>query len=238
MSLPASDPDYQVSLAMFEGPLDLLLHLVRTQEIDIQDIPIARITEQYLSYLEWMRDLNLTVAGEYLMMAATLIHIKSCLLLPQPRADAPQQPDPRKELADQLVEYERFKKAAHLLHENETIELSVWARGQNEFEELGEEVLSVNTFDLIQAFHRIVERYRDQIVGSIEPEKITLESKLSEVRSLMKMQKECLFSSFFRRGLSPIHLILTFLALLELTRLGEVRLFQRRIFEDIRIVAC
>ncbi len=238
MSVPAANPDYRVALEMFEGPLDLLLHLVRTQEIDIQDIPIARITEQYLSYLQLMKDLNITVAGEYLVMAATLIHIKSRLLLPQPPAGAPEEEDPRKELTEQLVEYDRFKTAAHLLYENETVELSVWARGRSEFEEPGEEALAVNAFDLIQAFHRIVERYKDQMVHPIEPEKVTLESQLFEIRSLLKVQKECLFSSFFKGGLSRLHLVLTLLALLELTRLGEVQIFQKRLFEDIRILAC
>lgn len=238
-SIVSDAQDYTVRLEIFEGPMDLLLHLIRQQEIDIYDIPIARITDQYLQHLQMMRELNVTVAGEYLVMAATLIYIKSRMLLPQdPEAPAEDLDDPRKELVERLLEYEQFKNAAQMLYSRETVELSVWSRGYNEFEQEEKEVVSATVFDLITAFHNLVERFKEQIVVTMEPEKVTLEEKLFELRTLLKLQGELLFSSFFQRGISRSHLVVTFLALLELARLREVRLRQVGECEDIRIVAC
>ncbi len=241
MSSVASDsPDYRVHLEFFEGPLDLLLHLIRTQEIDISDIPISRITEQYLEYLQMMRDLSITVAGEFVLMAATLIHIKSKMLLPpDPVSSEGEEPeDPRQELVERLLEHERFKKAAGLLHDRQVIEDSVWTRGEKEFEDDEQEAVSVSLFDLVKAFHRIVERFKDQVVIQVQHENVTLEGKLDELRALMAVQKSLLFSFFLERPISRIQLIVTFFALLEMARLHEVRLLQEALFEDIRIVAC
>lgn len=231
---------YKVQLEVFEGPLDLLLHLIRTQEIDIYDIPIATITDQYLQSLQMMKELNVTIAGDFLVMAATLIYIKSRMLLPpDPNAQVEEEAeDPRRELVEQLVEHERFKKAAHMLYEKETLELSVWPRATLEFEEDEREMVAVNLFDLTTAFHKIVERYKEQIIWEIEREAVTLEEKLAEIRRLLKVQSWFLFSFFLERPLSRLHLVVTFLALLELVRLREVRLFQKGLHQDIRVVAC
>ena len=225
---------------MFEGPLDLLLHLIRVQEVDLYDIPISKITEQYLEYLQLMKDLNITLAGEFVAMAATLIHIKSRMLLPsETTTDGDEaSEDPRQELVDRLLEHEKFKKAAGLLHDRQVIEDSVWTRGENEFEEEELESVSASVFDLIKSFHEIVQRYKDRIVLEVERDNVTLEGKLDELRQLLKVQKEILFSSFFERPVSRMHLVMTFFALLEMARLREVRLFQRGTFKDIRIVAC
>ncbi len=225
---------------MFEGPLDLLLHLIRVQEVDLYDIPIAKITEQYLEYLQLMEDLNITLAGEFVAMAATLIHIKSRMLLPSDRtADGEEvTEDPRQELVDRLLEYEKFKKAAGLLHDRQEVEDSVWTRGENEFEDEEVEAVSASVFDLIKSFHEIVQRYKDRIVLEVERDNVTLEGKLAELRQLLKVQRVVLFSSFFERPISRMHLVMTFFALLEMARLHEVRLFQRGVFKDIRIVAC
>ena len=231
---------YRVRLEIFEGPLDLLLHLIRTQEIDLYDIPIAQITDQYLRYLRVMKDLNITLAGEFLLMAATLIYIKSRMLLPaesDSQVDEAME-DPRQELVEQLVEHERFKNAAQLLYERETIELSVWPRGGNEFEQEERKTVAVNVFDLVRAFHEIVERYKEQIILEIKRDPVTLEEKLVELRRLLKVQSEFFFSLFFRRKPSRSHLVVTLLALLELVKQREVRLCQKGLFEDIRIVAC
>ena len=240
MASVAGLPDYRIHLEFFEGPLDLLLHLIRTQEIDIYDIPISRITEQYLEYLEVMRDLSITVAGEFVLMAATLIHIKSKMLLPpDPVLTEGEEPeDPRRELVERLLEHERFKKAAGLLHDRQVIEDSVWTRGENEFEEEEQEAVAVSLFDLVKAFHRIVERYKDRIVIQIQHENVTLEEKLDELRALLAVRKILLFSSFLEQPISRIHLVFTFFALLEMCRLREVELIQDALFEDIRIVAC
>lgn len=231
--------DYRVRLEMFEGPLDLLLHLIRTQELDIYDIPISRITEQYLEYLEVMKTLNITLAGEFLVMAATLIHIKTRLMLPEEPVSEGEEPpeDPREELVERLLEHERFKRAAGLLHDREVIEDSVWPRGVEEFAEDEQEAVSVTLFDLVKAFHRIVQRYQDQVVLEVEGENVTLDQKLDELRHLLSVKGEVLFSSFFQRPVSRLHLVLTFFALLEMARLREVVLMQAALFGDIRIVA-
>ncbi len=231
--------DYKVRLEVFEGPLDLLLHLIRTQEVDIYDIPIARITDQYLEYLQIMRDLSINVAGEFLLMAATLIYIKSRMLLPaEPALEGEETEDPRMDLVQQLLEHERFKNAAHLLYERETVELSTWARGESEFAADEQEMISANVFDLVKAFHVIVERYKDQIVMEVHRENITLEGKLQEIRRLLTVRKDFCFSMFFEQKLSKLHLVVTILALLELVKRREIRLFQKGMFEDIRIRAC
>ncbi|RPJ58767.1 MAG: chromosome segregation protein ScpA [Acidobacteria bacterium] len=235
----AQTEDYKVRLEIFEGPLDLLLHLIRTQEIDIYDIPIARITDQYLQYLQMMRDLSINLAGEFLLMAATLIYIKSRTLLPAEPAESGEEiEDPRKDLVQQLLEHERFKNAAQLLYERETVELSVWGRGENEFAEDEQEMVSANVFDLVKAFHVIVERYKDQIVMEVRRENVTLEGKLQEIRRLLMVRKDFCFSMFFEQKLSKVHLVVTILALLELVKRHEIRLFQKGMFEDIRIRAC
>jgi len=230
--------EYKVELEAFEGPLDLLLHLIRQQEIDIYDIPIAKITDQYLQYIQMMANLNVTVAGEFLVMAATLIYIKSKMLLPSDPETSEEVEDPRLDLVQQLLEHEKFKDAAQLLYERETVELSVWARGGNEFEEEEKEMVDVSLFDLVQAFHTIVERYKDQIGMQVPRETVTLEYKLDEIRKLLKVKRYFYFSMFLREKISRLHLVVTVLALLELTKNHEIRLFQKGIFEDIRISAC
>ncbi len=237
---PAEEESYAVKLEIFEGPIDLLLHLIRTQEIDIHDIPIARVTDQYLQFLEMMKDLNITIAGEYLLMASELILIKSKMLLPR-RPEEPEEEeweDPRQDLVERLLEHEKFKNAAEMLYSRETVELAVWSRGEFEFESEEKELVSANVFDLIKAFHLMVERFKEQIVIDVEREEVTLEEKLSEIRRMLMVSKEVLFSSFFRRKISRAHLVVTFFALLEMVRLREVKLLQKGLFEDIRIVAC
>ena len=231
--------DYTIQLEIFEGPLDLLLHLIRKQEVDIYDIPIAKITDQYLRYIQVMKDLNITVAGEFVAMAATLIHIKSQLLLPSdPTVVEEEEDDPRQQLVQQLLEYERFQKAAHMLYELETVELSVWSRGESEFEEEEQEAVSATLYDMVHAFHEVVERFKDQIVLEVEHDPVTVAEKIAEIRRLLKVQQEVLFSFFFQHKLSRLHLAITLVALLELARLREVRLSQKGVFRDIRILAC
>ncbi len=231
---------YTVQLESFEGPLDLLLHLIRQQEIDIYLIPIAQITDQYLRYLEMMKDLNITIAGDFLVIAATLIHIKSGMLLPaEPGSELNEEVErSRQELVEQLLEHEKFKQAAQMLFERETVELCVWPPDESEFQAEEEELISANVFDLVSAFHRMAERYKDQIVLEMEDDSVTVAEKLGEIRRLLKVQKEVLFSFFFQLKLSRLHLAVTFMALLELTRLREVHLIQKDLFEDIRILAC
>ncbi len=238
MSQAEQSGDYRVQLEIFEGPLDLLLHLIRSQELEIYDIPISRITHQYLDYLELMRELNIGVAGEYLVMAATLIHIKSKTLLPAEPDEKGELEDPRKELVDQLLEHEKFRNAAQMLFSRETVELSVWPRGGNEFEDDEKELVSVSTFELIKAFHAVVERFKEQVVLEVDRETVTVEARIAEIRRLLAVKSEFLFSYFFEKKISKLVLVVTVIALLELVRRREVRLFQKRAFADFRIQAC
>jgi segregation and condensation protein A len=172
-------------------------------------------------------------------MAATLILVKSRMLLPQdPEAEDVSVEDPRRELVEQLLEHERFKKAAGMLHDRQIVEDSVWSRGIDEFEMEEMEAVNANVFDLIKAFHRIVERYKENILIKVARENVTLEEKLSELRQILSVKRELLFSYFLQRPVSRLNLVVTFIALLELAKLEEIRLFQDKLFADIRIVAC
>jgi segregation and condensation protein A len=227
-----------IRLEAFEGPLDLLLHLIKTEEIDIWNIPIAHITEQYLDYLQIMKDLNVNLAGEWIMMAATLIYIKSRMLVPQePAADAPtdEGEDPRNELVYQLLEHQKFKNAAEMLYTREEVENAVWNKPPSEVLEDGSEVVAVTLFDLLRAFHEVVKRFEDQRTMEVAQEEITIEQQLAEIRTRFLVHDKLLFSSFFAEARSKRRLIVIFLALLELVRLREVWLSQKKAFDEITI---
>lgn len=226
-----------IRLEAFEGPLDLLLHLIKKEEVDIWNIPIARITEQYLEYLQIMKELNINVAGEWLMMAATLIYIKSRMLVPQEKKEEQEEEgeDPRNELVYQLLEHQKFKNAAEMLYTREEVENAVWNKPPEEILEDGAEVVSVTLFDLLKAFHEVVKRFEDQRVMQVAQENVTIEQKIDEIRQRFLVHDKLVFSSFFREARSKRHLIVTFLALLELVRLREIWLFQKKAFEEIQI---
>lgn len=238
---PAANPEADaitIRLESFEGPLDLLLHLIRREEIDIWNIPISRITEQYLAYLEMMKDLNINLAGDWLVMAATLIYIKSRMLLPpDPAAEAAEAPeaDPRSELVYQLLEHQKFKNAAQMLHEREEVENAVWNHPPAEALQEGKDVVSVNLFDLLQAFHEVVKRFESQQAMEVTGEEVSVEQKVSDIRNRLLLHDTILFTSFFSEAPSRHHLIVTFLALLELVRLREVWLYQKKAFDEIYI---
>lgn len=232
------DAGITIRLDVFEGPLDLLLHLIRKEEIDIYDIPIAHITEQYLEYLQIMRDLNINMAGEWLMMAATLIYIKSRMLLPQESGGdelQDEEADPRQELVYQLLEHQKFKNAAEMLHIREEVENAIWNKPPSEALDSGSEVIAVSLFDLLRAFHEVVQRFESVRVMEYEHEEITVEQKLADIRRRLLIHDKLLFSTFFDEAQSKRHLIVIFLALLELVRLREVWLYQEKAFDEIHI---
>jgi segregation and condensation protein A len=239
------NPDFESSensgitirLEAFEGPLDLLLHLIKKEEIDIWNIPIAHITEQYLEYLRIMKDLNINVAGEWLMMASTLIYIKSRMLVPQEQANAaqPEEEDPRSELVYQLLEHQKFKNAAEMLYTREEVENAIWNKPPEDVLERGSEVVAVTLFDLLRAFHEVVKRFESQQVLEVDQEEVTIEQKITDIRTRFLVHDRLLFSSFFSEARSKRHLIVIFLALLELVRLREVFLLQKAAFEEIQI---
>jgi len=239
-----SGPDFSeaagitIKLDAFEGPLDLLLHLIRKEEIDIWNIPIARITEQYLEYLQIMTDLNINLAGEWLLMAATLIYIKSRMLLPpDPTATSQEElkEDPRKELVYQLLEHQKFKNAAQMLYTREEVESSVWHNPPREVEEGEKEVVAVTLFDLVKAFHEIVLRFEAQRAMEMTQEEVSIEEKIEDIRRRFLVHDTILFSTFFAEARSKRHLIVTFLALLELVRLREIWIYQKKAFDEIYI---
>ncbi len=237
-STSGDSPGITIHLDAFEGPLDLLLHLIKREELDIWNIPISRITEQYLEYLEMMKELNINVAGEWLVMAATLIFIKSRMLLPpdpvQETAES-QSEDPRNELVYQLLEHQKFKNAAQMLYTREEVENAVWSKPPEDALEDGKEVVALTLFDLLKAFSEVVKRFESQAQMELDQEEVTIEHKLMEVRRMLLVHDTIVFSTFFNQALSKRHLIVTFLALLELVKLREIWVYQEKTFGEIFI---
>jgi segregation and condensation protein A len=232
--------EYPVRLGNFEGPLDLLLHLIKKQEIDVYDIPISLVTRQYLDYLELMRELDLEVAGEFLVMAATLIHIKSRLLLPRP---APEQEDPeedpREALVQRLIEHQRYKAAAELLHERETVRSAQWHRPDERVAEIAgeqyEPELEVDLFSLLTAFKAVIERARQRPSVVVPAEQLSIEVRIEQLLARLSETEACGFEDLFADTATRGDLIVTFLALLEMIRLKLVRVFQTGAFGAIRV---
>jgi segregation and condensation protein A len=228
---------YHVRLDAFDGPLDLLLHLVRIHEIDISDIPIAQITEQYNAYLEMMRELDLEIAGEYLVMAATLMHIKSRMLLPvEPVAEGEEEPeDPRAELARQLVEYQRFKQAAENLQAIESSRSLVWTRDDVPGEFEGEELLAVDMFDLMRAFRGLLGRLGEEARVRLVRDTVSVADKIAWLTDEVRRKPSIDLLDLLRGLDTRIDRIATFLAVLEMVRLRLIVAFQRRALGEIRI---
>lgn len=239
-----SSPDaYRVKLDTFEGPLDLLLHLIRTNEVNIYDIPISLITEQYLGYLELMQELDLDVAGEFLVMASTLIHIKSRMLLPRVEtasADPAAEEDPRETLVRRLLEHQKYKAAAELLHDRETLRSAQFMRPDARVAEAtGDEYepeLEVDLFSLLAAFKGVLERASRRPPMVLPPEQISIESRIQRLLERLSETEACGFEDLFADGDgSRAFLIVTFLALLEMIRLKMIRVFQAGATGEIRV---
>jgi len=236
-----SSPDaYRVTLDQFSGPLDLLIHLIKKNEVSIYDIPIAIITRQYLEYIELMDELDLDVAGEFLVMAATLIHIKSRMLLPRPdpsQEDAEE--DPRELLVNRLLEYQKYKTAANLLHEREEVRSAQWQRPDQRVAEIaGEEYepeVEVDLFSLMAAFKAVLDRARQRPRLALPSEQIPIETRIEQLLGRLSETEACGFEDLFDDVQSRPGLIVTFLALLEMIRLRLIRVFQAGMFGAIRI---
>jgi len=226
---------YRVKLDAFEGPLDLLLFLIRRNQVDIYDIPIAEITQQYLDMLDLMKTLNLDIAGEFLVMAATLTHIKSKMLLPSPsESEEEEGEDPRKELVDRLLEYERFKEAARSLEDRDILERDVFVRPLVQNGE--EEELELSLFDLIDAMQAILRKSSEELLHEITLERISIEEKITDILDTLGASGgEVDFTSLFQGVPTKELIILTFLAVLELIKMRMVKVYQRRAFQPIRL---
>ncbi len=223
-----------VAIPAFNGPLDLLLHLIRVNEVSITDIPIFEITEQYTSYLDAMRELDLDVASDYIALAAELIYIKSRMLLP--RAPGEPEEDPRADLAQRLLDYEKFKRSAETLHAIDTLRGGLWPRPETEIPRAeGEETLEISLFDVIEAFRQVTENYRlaHPPALAIHHLRFSVGDKMIELLERVDQARTMPLLDFLGRMTYRAEAVTTFLACLELIRLGVVRAFQARPFAEI-----
>ncbi len=229
---------YRVKLDVFEGPLDLLLHLVKKEEVDLSNIPIAKVTNQYMGYLELLQQLDLDVAGEYLVMAATLLHLKSRLLLPgEEEQEEDEGEDPRAELVRQLLEYQRFKEAAEMLNHRDLLERDVFvrdpARDDHEIEQ--DVVYDVALGDLLDALQDILKRAAPEVVHEVILEQISLRDRICFILDSLRERSEMLFTELFLVDSTRLQILTTFLGLLELVRTRMVHVRQEEQFGPITL---
>ena len=230
----------RVQVEIFEGPLDLLLHLIKKNEVSISDIPIATITEQYLATLEVMQAFNLDVAGEFLVMAATLIHIKSRMLLPLTDAEEDEEEgaDPREELVRRLLEYQRFKDAADQLERREVLTRDVFVRSVAPAEEVpAPGFREVSVFELLTALKQVLDRLPKDVVHEVMLDRITVREKMTLLLDHLHAQGKTLFESLFAEVKTRMEVVVTFLAMLELVKVRAIRIFQEEATGPIQIEA-
>ncbi len=234
---------YKVKLEVFEGPLDLLLYLIKKEELDIYDIPIAKITDQYLEYLELMQLLDLSIAGEFLVMAATLMHIKSKMLLPPDQTEGAEQEeeDPRAELVRRLLEYKMFKEAATELGQRESHQKHFFARvgsgvDVGKLSASEEEFFEASLFDLITAFTKVLKDIPKESFHKVIKDEFTVSEKIHDVLHMLVEKQSMLFTALFKVAKSKSEVITIFLAILELIKIREVIVRQHAPFGDIEII--
>lgn len=238
---------YQIKLEAFEGPFDLLFHLLDKNEVDIYDIPIAKITQQYMEYISTLQMLDLEVASEFLVMAATLLSIKSKMLLPKPPKITDDieefDVDPRDELVERLLEYKSFKQIAEYLKDREQIQERVYTRPNDEdmYLDLFSEdnpLEGIGLIDLLDALKEVLERVVDdvEITGEVARDEISIRDKIREVLGRLVFQPNGIrFKDLFRTHVTRVEVVVTFLALLELIKLGKIMIHQSKAFGDIMI---
>lgn len=232
----------QIKLQSFEGPLDLLVHLIKKNQMNVYDIQISVITKQYLEYLNLLQELNLDVASDFLVMAATLIHIKSKMLLPRPETaagDPGEEEDPRDLLVRRLLEHQKFKAAAELLHDKETLRSAQWGRPDSRLEEIAgddyEPEFEVDLFTLLSAFRQVLERARERPPVVLPAEEIPIEQRIDQLLERLSETEACGFEDLFDDVATRGDMIVTFLAMLEMIRLKLIRVFQSGGVGAIRI---
>ncbi len=233
------EQSFPVKIDGFEGPLDLLLYLIRNQEIDIYDIPVAKITGQYLEYVEMMQALNLEVAGEYLLMAATLLRIKARLLMPRHAGEEGEDEDPREELIMALLEYKRFKEASEKMAIMEVKERQILKRG--DFSYLSPSVqetftIDATLYDLVRAFHDIMKSAADQPKHEVSNFELTIEDQVNYILSVLDVGSETSLTKLVEANQQRIYYVVTFLALLELVKLQRISAKQHQHFGEIYVV--
>jgi segregation and condensation protein A len=241
-TFPDDAPKIQVKFDIqdFEGPLDLLLHLIRKDRMDIRDIAIAPITRQYIEYIKLMTILNLDVAGEFMVMASTLIHIKSKMLVPLSPSEVEEDgEDPRELLIQRLLEFERYKQAAGVLRQQYEIRTATWIRPDEVVpkfkDDTGEEMLEAGLFDLVSAFKELLDRRKLLVQLEVDGEGKTLDEAIHDLLAMIKAGESLEFMTVFENLSTKAEMILTFVAMLELIRLKRVKVYQRSNFEAIRL---
>jgi segregation and condensation protein A len=228
-----NDDELKLKIGEFAGPLDLLLYLIRQEQANIFEIPIAKITDEYLRVIRLMEKLDISVAGDFLVMAATLIEIKSKSLLPKEIIEeTEEEEDPLKDLVNRLLEYEKFKNAAQMLWEKTTVEQSIFPRGKIETDENNSEI-NVGVFDLLNVFQKILARQKEEIALEIEREEMSLSEMLANLKSRLKASKTFSVTEFFEQMRNKRELVVAFIAVLEIVRTEAVKLLQTDVFGEI-----
>ncbi len=229
-----SDEDVKINLGEFTGPLDLLLFLIKQEQANIFDIPIAKITDEYLKYIRLMKTLDISLAADFLVMAATLIEIKSKMLLPREIFAETEEEigDPRQELIDRLLEHQKFKNAAEMLYERVTVEQAVFTRGQIESDETNLET-NATVFDLLTVFQKIIERHKEEVQMEIEREEMSLAEMLKQLKAMIFKAGETSLIEIFGTMRTRQELVLAFIAILELVRTENIKLLQKKTFGDV-----
>lgn len=231
--------NYKVKLRLFEGPLDLLLYLIKRDELNIYDIPIAQIADQYMKQLELMEFLDLDIAGEFLVVAATLLHIKSRMLLPQETTEDEQEEDedPRSDLVEKLLEYKRFKEAAGYLRNREDLRRDVFTRKIDPREKgSGEVYFETSLFELISAFSNALKDIPKEIFYEVVRDEWTVDKKIHQILHILFESPELNLSQLFNKAKNNLEIVATFLAILELIKLKEIKIIQRELFGEIQII--
>ncbi len=231
---------YKIKLEIFEGPLDLLLYLVKKDHLNIYDIPISTVTEQYLQYLNLMQLLDLNIAGEFLVMAATLMQIKSAMLLPAQEGQTQEElQDPRQELVKRLLEYEKFKQIAETLRQKETDQREVFKRPQVEADRQAltekEVYFEASIFDLINAFSAALKDVPKEVFYEVIKDEFTIEEKVHQILHVLLEVNSLKLSDLFGKAKNKIEIIVTFLAILELAKMREIVAIQSSLFQEIEI---
>jgi len=234
--------NYKIRLDMFEGPLDLLLYLVKKDHLNIYDIPIAKVTQQYLEYINFMQLLDLNIVGEFLVMASTLMQIKSKMLLPAEESVEQEEEDPRAELVKKLLEYEKFKQIAENLKAREISQQEVFKRPKSETpqgvdkDDKREVYFEASIFDLISAFSRALKDVPREVFYEVVKDQFTVEQKVHDILHMLLLQSEIKLSELFIKSKNKLEIIVTFLAILELAKMKEIVARQDQAFEEIFIV--
>lgn len=229
---------YKIKLRTFEGPLDLLLYLIKKDELNIYDIPITQVTDQYMKYLEVMELLDLNVAGEFLVIAATLLHIKSKMLLPAEEIEQlEEEEDPRLDLVERLLEYKRFKEVAEHLRNQERLRQEMFSRKvDSPEEESGEVYFETSLFELISAFSKALKDIPKDIFYEVIKDEFTVDEKIHQILHILFEKPKLELSELFDKAKNNLEIVATFLAILELIKLKEIKIMQKALFDEIQIM--